>query len=144
MSEHHNQGLVQCFRKDITYAALSGQAYKLGTVPRSAVVTGVTVGVKTAFDAVPNVTDPVTPASAANVLIVGTLSDDDALVASSGVDITTAGVTRVSPATLAGNVAASADTDIYYTYTQVDVLTAATHGAAWIEVEFVLSPTKYV
>lgn len=131
MAEYHNEGVVQCIRKDIAYTVTSGTQYKIGNVPKGAVVIGTTVGITTAFNA-----------GTTNVLIVGTSGDDDALVAAAGVDETAVAVTRVAPATLAGAVAASADTDIYVKFTQSG--TAASAGAAWVVVEYVLDPAKYV
>lgn len=114
-------------RKDITYAVTSGTQYSMGAIPANAVVLGTTVGVTTVFNA-----------ATTNVLIVGTSGDDDALVAAGGVDETAVGVTRVAPATLAGKLSASADTEIFVKYTQTG--TAATTGAAWIVVEYALDP----
>lgn len=132
MAEYHNENVVQCIRKDVALASLtSGTQYKIGNVPKGAVVIGTTVGITTVFNA-----------GTTNVLIVGTSGDDDALVAAADVNEAAVAVTRVAPATLAGAIAASADTDVYVKYTQTG--TAATTGAGWVVVEYVLDPTKYV
>jgi hypothetical protein len=101
----------------------SGTPVKIGTVPANALVLGTTVSVQTVFNA-----------ASTNVLIVGTATDDDALVAAGGVDETAVAVTRVAPATLGGLLSASADTPIYVEYTQSG--TAATTGAATVIVEY--------
>lgn len=111
-------------RRRVTFADVSGTQYKMGTLPMGAVVLGTSVSVKTVFNA-----------ASTNVLIVGTAGDDDALVAAGGVDETAVALTRVAPATLAGQVAPSADTDIYTKYTQTG--TAATTGDAVVIVEYV-------
>lgn len=131
MAELANQYIVHAMRKDFDYTVVSGTQYKIDTLPKGAVVIGTTVGIKTVFNA-----------ASTNVLIVGTAADDDALVAAAGVDETAVAVTRVAPATLAGNLAPSADTDIYVKYTQSG--TAASTGAAWVVVEYVLDPAKYL
>lgn len=131
MAELSNQYIVHTLRMDVNFdTAASGTPLLMGTLPKGAVVLGTTIGIKTVFNA-----------GATNVLIVGTAADDAALVAAGGVDETAVAVTRVAPATLAGNVASAADTDIYVEYTQSG--TAATTGAAWVAVEYVLDPTKY-
>lgn len=112
-------------RKNVTYNEVaSGTAVLMGTLPKGALVLATSVAVKTAFNA-----------GTTNVLIVGTAGDDDALVAAGGVDETAVALTRVAPATLAGLVAPTADTDIYTKYTQSG--TAATAGEAEVVVEFV-------
>lgn len=132
MAQTHYESLVHVLRKDVNFdTAASGTPLKMGTLPQGAVVIGTTIGIKTAFNA-----------ATTNVLIVGTAADDDALVAAGGVDETAVAVTRVAPATLAGAVAASADTDIFVEYTQSG--TAATAGAAWVAVEYVLDPAAYI
>lgn len=130
MAELSNQYITHALRKDVTYANTSGTQYKIGRLPKGATVLRTVVGVTTAFNA-----------ATTNVLIVGTAADDDALVAAAGVDESAVAVTSVAPATLAGAVAPSADTDIYVKYTQSG--TAATAGAAWVVVEYVLDPAKY-
>lgn len=110
-------------RRRVTFADVSGTQYKMGTLPTGAVVLGTSVAVTTVFNA-----------GTTNVLIVGTLADDDALVAAAGVDETAVALTRVAPATLAGAVAPTADTDIYTKYTQSG--TAATTGVAIVIVEY--------
>jgi len=131
MAELSSSFIVHALRKDVAYTVTSGTQYKIGTLPKGAVVIGTTVGVTTAFNA-----------GSTNVLIVGTSGDDDALVASGGVDETAVAVTRVAPATLAGNLASAADTDLYVKYTQSG--TAGSAGAAWVVVEYVLDPAKYL
>lgn len=111
-------------RRRVTFADVSGTQYKVGTLPMGALVLGTSIAVKTAFNA-----------GSTNVLIVGTSGDDDALVAAAGVDETAVALTRVAPATLAGLVAPSADTDIYTKYTQTG--TAASAGEAVVVVEYV-------
>lgn len=131
MAELSNQYIVHTLRRDVDFdTAASGTPLLMGTLPKGAVVTGTTIGIKTVFNA-----------GTTNVLIVGTAADDDALVAAGGVDETAVAVTRVAPATLAGNLASAADTDIYVEYTQSG--TAATTGAAWVAVEYILDPAKY-
>lgn len=123
--------LVHRLRKDVTFETTSGEPIKMGRLPAGAVVLRTVIGVTEAFDA-----------GTTNVLIVGTATDDDALVAAGGVDETAVAVTSVAPATLAGAVAPSADTDIYVEFTQSG--TAATAGAAWVVVEYALDPEAYV
>lgn len=110
-------------RRKVTFADASGTQIKMGTLPMGAAVLGTTIAVKTVFNG-----------GSTNVLIVGTLADDDALVAAAGVDETAVALTRVAPATLAGLVAPTADTDIYTKYTQTG--TAATTGEAIVIVEY--------
>lgn len=112
-------------RRRVTYADVSGTQYKMGVLPTGALVLGTSIAVKTAFNA-----------GTTNVLIVGTLADDDALVAAAGVDETAVALTRVTPATLAGLVAPTADTAIYTKYTQTG--TAASAGEAIVVVEYVV------
>lgn len=132
MAELSSRYIVHALRKDVNFDTVaSGTPILMGTLPKGAVVLGTTVGIKTVFNA-----------GSTNVLIVGTGADDDALVAAGGVDETAVAVTRVAPATLAGNVASAADTDIYVEYTQSG--TAGTTGAAWVAVEYVLDPAKYL
>ncbi|TXH53565.1 MAG: hypothetical protein E6Q97_12935 [Desulfurellales bacterium] len=132
MAEYHSQYLTHCLRKDIAYnSAASGTAVLIGTLPKGAVVMSTTVAIKVAFNA-----------GTSNDIIVGTSGDPDALVATGGVTETSVAATRVAPATLAGNVAASADTPLYVTYTQSG--TAASAGTASIMVEYALDPTKYL
>ena len=123
--------LIHGLRKDVAYSVASGEAIKIGTLPKGAIVLRTVSGVTEAFDA-----------GTTNVLIVGTAADDDALVAAGGVDETAVAVTSVAPATLAGNVAASADTDIYVEYTQSG--SAATAGNASVVVEYALDPAAYI
>lgn len=131
MAELYSSHIVHVLRKDVEYNSVaSGVPQKIGTLPKGAVVLGTTVGIKTVFNA-----------ATTNVLIVGDGVDDDSLVAAGGVDETAVAVTRVAPATLAGNIASAADTDIYVEYTQSG--TAATTGSAWVAVEYVLDPAKY-
>lgn len=112
-------------RKTVTYNEVaSGTQVLMGTLPKGALVLATSVAIKTAFNA-----------GTTNVLIVGTAGDDDALVAAAGVDETAVALTRVAPATLAGLVAPTADTDIYTKYTQSG--TAASAGEAEVVVEFV-------
>lgn len=131
MAELANQYIVHAMRKDFDYTVVSGTQYKIDDLPKGAVVLRTTIGIKTAFNA-----------ASTNVLIVGTAGDDDALVAAAGVDETAVAVTSVAPATLAGNVAPNADTALYVKYTQSG--TAASAGAAWVVVEYVLDPAKYL
>ena len=102
----------------------SGTQVSLGAaLPANAVVLYTSVGIQTVFNA-----------GTTNVLIVGTAADPDALVAAGGVDETAVGVTNVVPATLGGIMSSSADTELFYTFTQSG--TDATTGAATITVVY--------
>lgn len=131
MAELASRYTMHVLRLDVAFnTAPSGTAQLIGTLPKGACVHATTIGVKAAFNA-----------GTTNVLIVGTAADDDALVAAAGVDETAVAVTRVAPATLAGNVASAADTPLYVKYTQSG--TAASAGSAWVAVEYSLDPAKY-
>ena len=111
-------------RKTIRFdSAPSGAQIAIGTLPPGALVTSTIVAVSEAFNA-----------STGNALIVGTAGDDDALVDINGVNEGAIGSTRVAPATLAGLIAAGADTTLYAKYSQTGA--AATAGRATILVEF--------
>ncbi len=102
----------------------SGTQVSLGSaLPAGAVVLYTSVGIQTVFNA-----------GSTNVLIVGTAADPDALVAAGSVDETAVGVTNVTPATLGGIMSSSADTELFWTYTQTGG--AATTGAATITVVY--------
>lgn len=116
---------VHYLRADVAYnTASSGTAVSMGMLPANAVVLATDISIQTAFNA-----------ATTNVLIVGTSGDDDALVAAAGVDETAVASTRVTPATLAGRLSSSADTEIFWKYTQSG--TAATAGAATITVTYI-------
>lgn len=117
-------------RKDVTFANTSGTQYSMGKLPANAVVLRTVIGITTVFNA-----------ATTNVLIVGTSGDDDALVAAAGVDETAVAVTSVVPATLAGKMSATVDTEIFVKYTQSG--TAATTGAAWVVVEYAVDEAAY-
>lgn len=118
-------------RRDVAFnSAASGTQVSMGTLPANAIVLRTVVAIRTAFNA-----------ATTNVLIVGTAGDDDALVAAAGVDETAVGVTSVAPATLAGLMSSTADTEIFWKYTQSG--TAATAGAATIIVEYATDMTRY-
>jgi len=104
-------------------SAPSGAQVKIGALPQGAIVLSTSVAVTEAFNA-----------GTSNDLIVGTAGDDDALVATAGVTETAVGLTRVPPATLAGAVAPTADTDLFAKYTQSGA--AATAGRAVVIVEY--------
>lgn len=126
IAQQYHQHQTHYLRKDIAFnTAASGTALSMGAIPAGAMVLATTVGIRVAFNA-----------ATTNVLIVGTSGDDDALVAEGGVDETAVAVTRVVPATLAGLLSASADTEIFVKYTQSG--TAASTGSAVVVVEYVL------
>lgn len=117
--------VVHYLRADVAYnTASSGTAVSMGMIPANAFVLSTDISIQTAFNA-----------GTTNVLIVGTSGDDDALVAAGGVDETAVAATRVTPATLAGRLSSSADTEIFWKYTQSG--TAASAGAATIVVAYV-------
>lgn len=120
--QYHTQQ-THYIRRTVTIADGSGTAVYAGTIPRGAIVLGTTCAVTTVFNS-----------GTSDVVIVGTLADDDALVAAAGFSETAVGVTRVAPATLGGLLSASADTDIYTKWTGSG--TAATTGVVEIIVEF--------
>jgi hypothetical protein len=117
---------IHYIRANVAFNSVaSGTSVSLGAaLPAGAVVLFTSVGIQTVFNA-----------GTTNVLIVGTGSDDDALVAAGGADETAVGVTNVVPATLGGIMSASADTELFWKYTQSG--TAATTGAATIVVAYV-------
>ncbi len=117
---------VHYIRADIAFNTVaSGTQVSMGAaVPANAQILYTAVAVQTVFNA-----------ASTNVLIVGTAADPDALVAAGGVDETAVGVTMVAPATLGGIMSASADTELFWTYTQTGG--AATTGAATICVAYV-------
>mgnify|MGYP000727010344 CR=1 FL=1 len=124
---------MQYVRRTVTFNMTDTGGAAIGTnpgIPMGALEAGAIplychVTIETAFNA-----------GTTNVLIVGTLADDDALVAAAGVDETAVALTRVTPATLAGLVAPTADTAIYTKYTQTG--TAASAGEAIVVVEYVV------
>lgn len=109
--------------------APSGTAVSFGAaIPKGAIVVRTIASIQTAFNA-----------ATTNVLIVGTAGDDDALVdaatAGASFDETSATLQTARPATLAGLLSATQDTEIFWKYTQSG--TAATTGAATLIVEYI-------
>lgn len=129
-ARYYHTEQVHYLRKDVNYAtpniATAGMV-SLGKIPANAVVLRVMVGVTTVFNA-----------ATTNVLTVGTAGAASALVDAAGTgtsaDESTVGVYTCKPATLAGLLSASAETELFVQYTQSG--TAATTGAAWIVVEY--------
>jgi len=118
---YHTQQ-VHYLRKSVAFDTPNiGSGVPMGTLPDGAIVVDLIAVVETAFNA-----------GTTNVLVVGTASNDDALIDASG-------VTEATPAgyrddTGLGYVA-SGDTEVLVKYTQTG--TAATTGAATIIVAYV-------